>query len=73
MVEVQKRMNLINVLTGSYKREQINVGLNHRILQFTLVDERLVTIFIRAKFFNILLICPNAPMKEKGDVAKYPF
>ncbi|KAI8115055.1 Craniofacial development protein 2 [Lucilia cuprina] len=37
------------------------------------MDERLATIRIRSKFFNISLICAHAPTEDKDEVAKNRF
>ena len=47
--------------------------LRNLVLQFTPVNERLATIRIRAKFFNISLICAHAPTEEKDDELKDTF
>ncbi|XP_054085694.1 uncharacterized protein LOC128921619 [Zeugodacus cucurbitae] len=62
--------------SGHIKERKYGVGfvvgerLRRRVLAFTLVDERLATIRIKARFFNISLICAHAPTEEKDDVTK---
>ena len=40
---------------------------------FTPVNERIATIRITAKFYNISLVCAHAPLEEKDDGVKYAF
>ena len=47
--------------------------LRRQVLSFTPVDERLATIRIKARFFNISLICAHAPTEEKDDATKDSF
>ena len=47
--------------------------LRDLVLQFTPVNERLATIRIIAKYFNISLICAHAPTNEKDDATKEAF
>lgn len=44
--------------------------LKHLVSRFTPVDERLATIRIKAKFFNISLICAHAPTEDKDEQTK---
>ncbi|XP_054082831.1 craniofacial development protein 2 isoform X1 [Zeugodacus cucurbitae] len=65
--------------SGHIKERKFGVGfvvgerLRRRVLAFTPVDERLATIRIKARFFNITLICAHAPTEEKDDVTKDAF
>ncbi|XP_054086336.1 craniofacial development protein 2 isoform X1 [Zeugodacus cucurbitae] len=65
--------------SGHIKERKFGVGfvvgerLRRRVLAFTPVDERLATIRIKARFFNISLICAHAPTEEKDDVTKDAF
>ncbi|XP_054089054.1 craniofacial development protein 2-like [Zeugodacus cucurbitae] len=69
---------LVDVL-GNIKERKFGVGflgrerLRRRVLAFTPVDERLATIRIKARFFNISLICAHAPTEEKDEVIKDTF
>lgn len=47
--------------------------LRNLVMQFTPVNERLAAIRIRAKYFNISLICAHAPTEDKDDEAKESF
>ena len=47
--------------------------LRHLVSRFNAVDERLAAIRIKAKFFNISLICAHAPTEDKDDVTKDAF
>lgn len=47
--------------------------LRNLVLQFTPVNERLATIRIKAKYFNISFICAHAPTEEKDDATKEEF
>lgn len=51
----------------------VGAKLRRRVSHFTPINERLATIRITAKFFNISLICAHAPTEEKDDVAKDTF
>ena len=51
----------------------VNKRLRHLVSGFTPVNERIVTICIRAKFYNISLICAYAQMEEKNDMVKAAF
>ena len=42
-------------------------------LWFTLVNGRIATVRVRAKFYNISLICDHEPREEKDDVIKDAF
>ena len=44
--------------------------LRHLVLRFRAVNERIATIRIKAKFFNISLICAHAPTEDKDDDTK---
>ena len=46
----------------------VSKRLRHLVSGFTPVNER-----IRAKFYNISLICTHAPIEEKDDVVKDAF
>ncbi len=65
--------------SGHIKERKFGIGfvvgerLRRRVLAFTPVDERLATIRIKARFFNISLICAHAPTEEKDDVTKDAF
>ncbi|XP_049315675.1 uncharacterized protein LOC125779126 [Bactrocera dorsalis] len=65
--------------SGHIKERKFGVGfvvgerLRRRVLSFTPVNERLATIRIKARFFNISLICAHAPTEEKDDVTKDDF
>ena len=47
--------------------------LRNLVLQFTPVNERIARIRIKAKFFNISLICAHAPTDEKDELTKDAF
>ena len=47
--------------------------LHNLVLQFEAVNERLATIHIRVKYFNIRLICAHTPTEYKDDVTKESF
>ena len=51
----------------------VSKRLRHLVSGFTPVNERIVTIRIRATFYNISLICAHAPKEEKDDVVKDAF
>ena len=51
----------------------VSKRLRHLVSAFTPVDERLATIRIKAKFYNISLICAHAPTEEKDDAVKDAF
>jgi sorting nexin-29 len=51
----------------------VGARLRHRVSQFTPVNERLATIRVAARFFNISLICAHAPTEEKDDAVKDAF
>ena len=51
----------------------VGQSLRHLVLGFTLVNEMLAKIHIKAKFHNISLICAYAPTEEKGDAVKDAF
>ena len=51
----------------------VGAKLRHRASHFTPVSERIATIRITAKFFNISLICAHAPTEEKDDANKDAF
>ena len=51
----------------------VSKRLRHLVSGFTPVTKRIATILIRAKFYNISLICAHAPMEEKDDVVKDAF
>ena len=51
----------------------VSKRLRHIVFGFTSVNERIGTIRIRAKFYNISLICAHAPTEEKDDVVKDAF
>ncbi|XP_050337803.1 craniofacial development protein 2-like [Bactrocera neohumeralis] len=65
--------------SGHIKERKFGVGfvvgerLRRRVLSFTAMNERLATIRIKARFFNISLICAHAPTEEKDDVTKDAF
>ncbi|XP_049301896.1 craniofacial development protein 2-like [Bactrocera dorsalis] len=65
--------------SGHIKERMFGVGfvvgerLRRRLLSFTAVNELLATIRIKARFFNISLICAHAPTEEKDDVTKDAF
>ncbi|XP_050339410.1 craniofacial development protein 2-like [Bactrocera neohumeralis] len=65
--------------SGHIKERKFGVGfvvgerLRRRVLSFTRVNERLATIRIKARLFNISLICAHAPTEEKDDVTKDAF
>ncbi|XP_049302044.1 craniofacial development protein 2-like [Bactrocera dorsalis] len=62
--------------SGHIKECKFGVGfvvgerLRRRVFSFTPENERLDTIHIKARFFNISLICAHAPTEEKDDVTK---
>ncbi|XP_060647400.1 craniofacial development protein 2-like [Drosophila nasuta] len=47
--------------------------LRHHVSNFTPVSERLATIRVKARFFNLSIICAHAPTEEKDDAAKDAF
>ena len=47
--------------------------LKSLVSRFTPVDERLATIRIKAKFFNISLLCAHAPTEDKDEQTKDMF
>ena len=47
--------------------------LRHLVSRFTPVNERLATIRVKAKFFNLTLICAHAPTEEKDEAVKDDF
>ena len=49
----------------------VNKRLRHLISVFTPVNERIATIRIKAKFYNISLICGHAATEEKVKDAFY--
>ncbi|KPU81866.1 uncharacterized protein Dana_GF27359, partial [Drosophila ananassae] len=51
----------------------VGARLRRRVSHFLPINERLATIRITAKFFNISLICAHAPTEEKDDVTKDAF
>ncbi|XP_054091892.1 craniofacial development protein 2-like [Zeugodacus cucurbitae] len=76
----QKKVGPCDIYYSGYiKERKFGVGfvvgerLRHRVLAFHPVDERLTTIRIKARFFNISLICAHAPTEEKDDVTKDAF
>ena len=48
----------------------VNKRLCHLVSGLTPVTERIATIRIRVKFYNISLICAHAPTEEKEDGVK---
>ena len=51
----------------------VSKRLRHVVSGFTPVTERITTIRIGAKFYNISLICAHAPTEENDDVVKDAF
>ena len=51
----------------------VNKKLLHLVSGFTPVNEGISTIRIKAKFYNINLICAHAPMEEKDNGVKDAF
>ncbi|XP_043065425.1 uncharacterized protein LOC122320881 [Drosophila ficusphila] len=51
----------------------VGTRLRRRVSHFLPINERLATIRITAKFFNISLICAHAPTEEKDDITKDTF
>ncbi|XP_043064095.1 uncharacterized protein LOC122320085 [Drosophila ficusphila] len=51
----------------------VGTRLRRRVSHFLTINERLATIRITAKFFNISLICAHAPTEEKDDITKDTF
>ena len=51
----------------------VNKSLRHIASGFTPVNERIRTIRIRAKFYNIILICAHALTEEEDDGVKEAF
>ena len=51
----------------------VSQRLRHLVSNFAPVSERIATIRIKAKFFNISLICVHAPTNDKDDEAKDVF
>ncbi|XP_060665604.1 craniofacial development protein 2-like [Drosophila nasuta] len=47
--------------------------LRHHVSNFTPVSERLATIRVKARFFNLSIICAHAPTEEKDDAVKDAF
>lgn len=47
--------------------------LRHLVSKFTPISERIATIRIKAKFFNITIICAHAPTNKKDDATKDDF
>ena len=47
--------------------------LRHLVSNFAPISERIATIRIKAKFFNISLICAHAPTNDKDDEVKDAF
>ncbi|XP_051858036.1 uncharacterized protein LOC127565056 [Drosophila albomicans] len=47
--------------------------LRHHVSNFTPVSERLATNRVKARFFNLSIICAHAPTEEKDDAAKDAF
>ena len=47
--------------------------LRDLVSRFTVVDERLASIRIKAKYFYISLICVHAPTEDKDDTSKDAF
>ena len=45
----------------------------HFVGRFTVLDERLAAIRIKAQYFYISLICAHAPTEDKDDTAKDGF
>ena len=48
----------------------VDQSLRHLVSGFTSVNERVAKIRIKAKFYNISLICAHASTEEKDDVVK---
>ena len=48
----------------------VSKKLRYLVSGFTPVNDRIATIRIRTKFYNINLICAHAPTEEKNDVVK---
>ncbi|XP_054085589.1 craniofacial development protein 2-like [Zeugodacus cucurbitae] len=78
--QVRKKVGPCDInYSGHIKERKFGVGfvvgerLRRRVLAFTPVDERLATIRIKARFFNISLICAHAPTEEKDEVIKDTF
>ena len=65
--------------SGHAEKRQFGCGfavsrrLRHLVSRFTPVSERIATIRIKAKFFNISLICAHAPTNDKDDDVKDTF
>ena len=51
----------------------VNKRLRHIVPGFTPMNERVATICIMVKFYNISDICAHAPTEEKDDVVKDTF
>ena len=51
----------------------VSKRLRHLVSGFTPMKKRIATIRIRAKFYNVSLICARAPTEEKDDVVKDAF
>ena len=49
----------------------VSKRLRRHVSRFTPVNERLAVIRIKAKFYNISLICAHAPTEEKDEGAKF--
>lgn len=51
----------------------VGTRLRHMVIDWTPVNERLCTIRIKAKFFNISLICAHAPIEDAEEAVKDAF
>ena len=74
-----KRKNCDIYYSCHEKRHEFGCGfvvgkrLRHLVSRFNPVSERIATIRIRAKYFNITLICAHAPTEDKDDEIKEMF
>ena len=74
-----KRKNCDIYYSCHEKRHEFGCGfvvgkrLRHLVSRFNPVSERIATIRIRAKYFNITLICAHAPTEDKDDEIKDMF
>ena len=65
--------------SGYEKRHEFGCGfavskrLSYLVSRFTLFSERLAAIRVKAKYFNISLICAHAPTEDKDDQTKEAF
>ena len=74
-----KRRSCDIYYSGHVSRHEFGCGfavgkrLRHLVSRFTPIDERLAAIRIKAKYFNISLICAHAPTEDKDDTTKDAF